>query len=862
MSVDYQEFLARKSQWHEGSGFEPTIMPDFLFPFQRFLVDWSVRQGRGALFTDCFIPGSLVRSAANEYRAIEALAEGDEIETLHGPAKIERTNAREYNGGTVTLKTNAGFHPITVTPDHKFYVLRKDRCAHASRANTKCSPACNTSCPTATPPHVRYQIELIKASGLTVNDCLLFRQPSERRGRHIEDDDYLTVLGYYLAEGSLSRQKDTVYGVTFAFNKNEINTHVADLEGALKRLGFNPRRNPKKEPNQCLVIAANAMFFARRILSEVGEHSHNKHLPSYFHDLSTRQQLILLRAMFNGDGHINRRPAAERPTHQDRCSEHLKWVTVSPTLAYGVRDALNGMGIRVSSWVEAAKIDKTGQAHRTAYRTLIPRRFMHLFGYPVPVIRRDLRQVEHTEFGQVYTLLPIRQLSTGNYSGKVYNLTSSGHDSYLTEAGTSKNCGTGKTPMELVWADNVRRHTNKPVILATPLGVTFQILTEAEKFGVDDVAISRNGKVAAGITVTNYEQLEKFDPHDFGGMVCDESSAIKCYDGKRKAIVTEFMRTLPYRLLGTATAAPNDYVELGTSSEALGYLGHVDMLTRFFINKQKTADTKGRWMASGRQTRNGAHLHVWDRVQWRFKGHAEDAFWRWVSSWARAGRKPSDFGDEFDDSGFVLPPLETRHHIVEASRPMEGTLFDVPAVGLHEEREAARRTLAERCETAAKLLVDADRAVAWCQLNDEGKLLTKLIDGAVEVSGADSVESKEEKLAAFTRGEIRVMVSKPKIGAWGLNWQHCHRVSYMVSHSYEQYYQAVRRCWRYGQQNPVTVDMITTESGANVLANLERKAVQADRMFDSLTKHMRNALSVQRSETYDQKVEVPVWARS
>lgn len=423
------------------------------------------------------------------------------------------------------------------------------------------------------------------------------------------------------------------------------------------------------------------------------------------------------------------------------------------------------------------------------------------------------------------------------------------------------DCGTGKGPMCLVWAQNVRRHTGKPVLFATPLGVTFQILTEAEKFGIDDVAISRNGKVAAGITVTNYEQLEKFDPRDFGGMVADESSCLKCFDAKRKTIVTEFMRTLPYRLLGTATAAPNDYIELGTSSEALGYLGHVDMLTRFFINKQKTADTKGRWMASGRQTRNGAHLHVWDRVQWRFKGHAEEPFWRWVASWARAGRKPSDFGDEFDDSGFVLPPLETRHHIVKASRPMEGTLFDTPAIGLHEEREASRRTLTERCETAAKLLVDTEHAVAWCQLNDEGKLLTKLIDGAVEVSGTDSVESKEEKLSAFTRGEIRVMVSKPKIGAWGLNWQHCNHVSYMVSHSYEQYYQAVRRCWRYGQQRPVIVDMITTESGVNVLANLERKAIQADRMFDSLTKSMRNALSVQRSETYDQKVTVPQWVK-
>lgn len=409
------------------------------------------------------------------------------------------------------------------------------------------------------------------------------------------------------------------------------------------------------------------------------------------------------------------------------------------------------------------------------------------------------------------------------------------------------DCGLGKSIQELVWAMNVRRRTNKPVLLATPLGVTFQMLTEAEKFGVDDVAISRNGKPNAGITVTNYEQLEKFDPQDFSGMICDESSAIKCFDGKRRAIVTEFMRTLPYRLLGTATAAPNDYAELGTSSEALGYLGHMDMLTRFFTNKDQSSKLRG----SARWNRRGAD-------KWRFKGHAEEPFWRWVASWARAGRKPSDFGD-FDDSAFVLPPLETRHHVIEAATPQEGTLFDIPVTGLREEREAARRTLTERCEAAAKLLVDAEHAVAWCQLNAEGALLTQLINGAIEVSGADSVEAKEEKLAAFGRGEIRVLVTKALVTGYGLNWQHCHRMTYMINHSYEQLYQAVRRCWRYGQRNPVVVDMITTESGAGILANLERKTAQADRMFDSLTMHMRDALSIQRGQTYDQEVVVPEW---
>jgi hypothetical protein len=406
------------------------------------------------------------------------------------------------------------------------------------------------------------------------------------------------------------------------------------------------------------------------------------------------------------------------------------------------------------------------------------------------------------------------------------------------------DCGLGKTPMQLTWAQNVRQRTGRPVLIITPLAVSFQTEAEGRKFGVE-AAISRDGSIPAGVTVTNYERLEHFDPAQFGGVVCDESSAIKAFDGKRRAIVTEFMRTMPYRLLCTATAAPNDYVELGTSSEALGYLGHMDMLARFFTNKDKTSKAiGGRWRSTAAE-------------QWRFKGHAEEPFWRWVSSWARAMRKPSDLG--FGDDGFTLPNLETRRHLVQASAPKEGTLFDVPASGLPEEREEARRTITERCEKAAELLADAQPGVAWCQLNDEGNLLTKLIDGAVQVAGSDSADEKEAKLAAFGRGEIRVLVTKPKIGAWGLNWQHCHRMTFFPSHSYEQYYQAVRRSWRFGQQHPVTVDIITTEGGANVFKNLERKAVQADRMFESLTAHMRDALTVQRTQTPGQEVKVPSW---
>lgn len=411
------------------------------------------------------------------------------------------------------------------------------------------------------------------------------------------------------------------------------------------------------------------------------------------------------------------------------------------------------------------------------------------------------------------------------------------------------DCGLGKTPMQLVWAENVHLRTGRPVLIVTPLAVSFQTEAEAEKFGIE-ARVSRDGSLTAPITITNYERLHLFDREQVGGVVCDESSAIKSFDGVRRQIVTDFMRKLSYRLLCTATAAPNDYIELGTSSEALGYLGHMDMLGRFFTNREGNSNMKVRRLKSSREGSFG-------NPEWRFKGHAEEPFWRWVASWARAMRRPSDLG--FDDDAFVLPPLNHRVHTISARTPADGQLFDMPALGLREERAEARRTITERCEKAADLLSDDEAGIAWCHLNSEGDLLEQLIPGAVQIAGSDSPERKEEVLMAFSRGQVRVLVTKPIIGAWGLNWQHCNHMVFFPSHSYEQYYQAVRRCWRFGQKRPVLVDIVSAEGGARALENLQRKAVQADRMFDALVTHMRDALAIRRSVDHDLSVEVPAW---
>lgn len=401
------------------------------------------------------------------------------------------------------------------------------------------------------------------------------------------------------------------------------------------------------------------------------------------------------------------------------------------------------------------------------------------------------------------------------------------------------DCGMGKTPMQLAWADNVRRQTGKPVLILTPLAVSYQTVAEAERFGIE-AARSTGGRPEAGIVVTNYERLHHHDQSHYGGVVCDESSILKNFDGSTKAAVTEFMRLIPYRLLCTATAAPNDYHELGTSSEALGYLGYQDMLSRFF-KEDVIKDYLG-----------------WGRKAYRFRGHAEEPFWRWVCSWARACRKPSDLG--FDDGQLVLPPLREHEHVVQTAKTRPGMLFSLPANDLQEQREERRITLEERCEYAADLVKKhRGSSVVWCHLNDEADALERAIPGCRQVSGSQSEDEKEEILLAFQRGELKRLVTKPKIGCFGLNWQHCNNVVTFASHSWEQYYQAVRRCWRFGQKKPVDVHVIATEGEVGVLSNLRRKADAADRMFEALVRHMGNAMAVDHKRVFPHIERIPKW---
>lgn len=401
------------------------------------------------------------------------------------------------------------------------------------------------------------------------------------------------------------------------------------------------------------------------------------------------------------------------------------------------------------------------------------------------------------------------------------------------------DCGLGKTPMQLTWAHNVTRRENKPVLIIAPLMVSLQTVEEAEKFDYRaERSLDGKFKPGAEIVTTNYERLSRFDPDDFAGVVCDESSIMKNFDGARKSEITEFMKRVRYRLLCSATPSPNDYIELGTSSEALGYLGYMDMLGMFFKNDEDSLHPMSM----------GSH--------WRFKTHAQRDFWRWVCSWARAARKPSDLG--YDDGAFTLPELIEREHVVESAVRC-GDLFALPATNLQEEREERRSTIRQRCEAVARLLDGADCAVSWADLNAEADTLIEMMPGAMQVKGGDPDEKKEEIFTAFRHGQLKRLVTKKKIAAYGINWQHCNRMTDFADHSFEGYYQAVRRFWRFGQTRPVTVDTITTEGLIGVTKNRRRKSLAAEEMFRIMVEQMNDALGVNRFKEHHAPVEIPAW---
>jgi superfamily II DNA or RNA helicase len=378
--------------------------------------------------------------------------------------------------------------------------------------------------------------------------------------------------------------------------------------------------------------------------------------------------------------------------------------------------------------------------------------------------------------------------------------------------------GLGKSRMGLSWGAAVARHTKRPVLTLAPLAVAAQTAREGAQIDVPVTVCREQADIRQGVNVTNYDRLHKFDPAAFGGVILDESSIIKHQDSRTFSLLLQAFRETPFRLAQTATPAPNDWTELGTHAEFLGICTRQEMLAEFFCH-------------------DGGDTSVW-----RLKGHARELFWRWVCSWGALIRRPSDLG--FDGSAYELPPLHLHEHHVEYEMPLNGMLFAAEAQTLSERRQARRESVEQRVAECAGI-VNADQQpwVVWCDLNDEGDRLTAAIDGAVQIAGADDADTKERRLMDFAEGRIRVLVSKPSICGFGLNWQHAARMAFVgVTDSYEAYYQAVRRCWRFGQARDVHVHIFASKAEGAVVANLKRKEREAGEMAESLSAETRGAV--------------------
>lgn len=414
---------------------------------------------------------------------------------------------------------------------------------------------------------------------------------------------------------------------------------------------------------------------------------------------------------------------------------------------------------------------------------------------------------------------------------RYYDMHVPGFENYLANGIWNHN--TGKSLIELVIAENMARKTKGNTLLLTPLAVGAQMLREAEKFGVKATR-TKDGKVHKGINITNYQQLHKFNPKDFTCVIGDEGGVIKSFEGETRKLVTQFMAKVPYAYLLSAKPAPNDHMELGTSSEALGVMPRNQMLGMFFTNDGGTTQ------------------------KWRLKGHAKKRFWQWVATWTRAVRKPSDLGD-YDDSKYVLPELKINLCKVEATN--RKGFFPKLAVTLDEQRHEKRISLDRRCEEVVKRLPKDRPSIIWCQLNSEGDALTKAIDGAVQVTGSDSDDKKEELLNAFSLGQIQRLVTKAQIAGFGLNWQHCADIFYFPDHSHEKYYQAVRRSYRFGQKNRVNVNLIYTESEALVLSNMMRKERQSEELYAGICREVNAVIRQKEVKQETKEFNLPTWLR-
>ena len=769
----YAAFLDKKTSLGDPSGFEPVWMPDFLFDFQKAIVEWAIRTGRGAILCDC----GLGKTPMQLVWAENVARKTDKSVLILTPLAVGSQTIREGEkfGIEARRSTDGKAHRITVTNYERLHLFNPE-----DFSGVVCDE-CFASDTEVDTPLGRIYIKDIRSGDLILN-----------------------AAGF--DEVSNIHRREVPYAVTVKFEGREV--VCSPNHPWLTQRGWVGAQD--LEPRDSLILTAESMRILR---GDVPKENGGAAKESFL-------RAVLLSEMADEATPVSSQRSQSRSRGQARTIQE-------PMVSVGMRG--RGKGARADSVTES-DLGSRGM------REDIP----HIEGEGLGTFRAwgkwegpDCRSVSDGE------CLGVRvEDGVCFVTGRSDSRLSDGLQIRLRERREASPYRGGWIQPSIAEAATAGRKEGR----------------EGGRVRLDGIEIYQPGDPRLDRWRDDDGKLYFYDlgatrhpSFSVGGCLVHNSSILKSFEGAYRQEITLFTRKVPYRLLATATAAPNDYIELGTSSEALGNLGYIDMLNRFFKNDQNNSSTRRMYG---------------EAPKWRFKGHAEIPFWRWVTSWARACRRPSDLG--FDDGPFILPELIEREHLVDTESVPDGMLFSMPANNLREQRDEKRRTVGERCEMVASLVANTNEpAIVWCQLNDEADLLEELIPDALQVGGEKSGNSsdaiKEARFTDFSEGRLRVLITKPKIGAWGLNWQHCHHVCYFPSHSFEQYYQAVRRCWRFGQTKPVTVDIPLTEGERLVMSNLSRKAAGADRMFANLVTEMNSSIAHTKLNEFTKREEVPSW---
>jgi len=760
--MSYEEFINKKRHTIGNFGFEPIYMPE-CFDFQQDIIEKSVRKGRIGIFANTGLgkeqPVSEPVLTPNGWSIMGDLKVGDYVIGSNGlPTMVKGVYPQGVKPVYRLTMQDGTF--VRAGEDHLWSVRTKTHKYRGESFQVKTTKEIMDSV------HRDWQLPMI--------DC----EQVEDAGLPI--DPY--ALGVMLGDG---------------FSAN-ISTVCTD-KWIGEYLGWDKTKDHEGCDYVSYFKADKKTRDAVLSLGLVKLSSHTKKVPYEVFCSSPNQRLELLQGLMDTDGYAMPDGGAE-------------FCSTSKHLVGAVCDIVRSLGGVARGLREASAIfEHNGEKRKGKQAWRVNIKLPSPYN-PFKLPRKADAYVVPSKYPPVRI---IRSVELEGISEEQVCITVEAEDSLYV---TRDYILTHNTRMQLAIANNVVLKTNRPVLILTPLAVAFQFLEEADKIHIDDIHHSKDGRFNKKIVVCNYERLHNFNPNDFEAVILDESSILKNFDGKIKHQITSFIKKVKYRFLSTATPSPNDFIELGTSSEALGYMGYMDMLGKFFKNNQNSTDSNNRNIGE----------------KYYLKPHAEKDFFAWVNQWSIMIKKPSDLG--FSDEKYILPELIINKHEVFGKNQEEVgqlSMFAEQAKSFHEVRQEQKNTVTERCEKAVELAGDKT-SVYWCNLNEESSLLSELDGEAVEIRGGMSIDKKEEILIDFAKGDVKRLITKAKMTSMGLNWQHCNHTVYFPTYSYEQYYQAIRRFWRFGQQNDVVCDMVVSEGQQRVIDALDQKMQKAIELYQGL----------------------------